>query len=100
LPIPLALRPPTPLWAYDDGSGLTGQSGSFGMAVVAQSGTPLTVSYTHMLPVTYPEWIPVDTRLTLLGNQVRLMTHLHGGSVGVIGRSTNCPTSARAISLN
>jgi hypothetical protein len=31
--------PPTPLWAYDDGSGLTGQAGSFGMAVVAQSGT-------------------------------------------------------------
>jgi hypothetical protein len=30
--------PPTPLWAYDDGSGLTGQAGSFGLAVVAQSG--------------------------------------------------------------
>ena len=39
--------PPTPLWAYDDGSGLAGQSGSFGMAVVAQSGTPLRVEYTH-----------------------------------------------------
>ncbi len=39
--------PPTPVWAYDDGSGLTGQSGSFGMAVAARSGTPLTVSYTH-----------------------------------------------------
>ena len=26
--------PPTPLWAYDDGSGLGGQAGSFGMAVV------------------------------------------------------------------
>jgi len=38
--------PPTPLWAYDDGSGLAGQAGSFGMAVVAQSGTPLTVNYT------------------------------------------------------
>jgi hypothetical protein len=23
--------PPTPLWAYDDGSGLAGQAGSFGM---------------------------------------------------------------------
>jgi len=34
--------PPTPLWAYDDGSGLEGQAGSFGMAVVAQSGTPVT----------------------------------------------------------
>jgi spore coat protein A len=73
--------PPTPLWAYDDGSGLGGQSGSFGMAVVAETGTPLTVTYTHDLPETYPDWLPVDTRLTPLGNQVRLMTHLHGGFV-------------------
>jgi spore coat protein A, manganese oxidase len=73
--------PATPLWAYDDGSGLAGQSGSFGMAVVAQSGAALRVSYTHALPETYPSWIPVDTRLTPLGNQVRLMTHLHGGFV-------------------
>jgi spore coat protein A, manganese oxidase len=73
--------PPTPLWAYDDGSGLGGQAGSFGVAVVAQSGTPLRVSYTHNLPPTYPSWIPVDTRLTPLGNQVRVMTHLHGGFV-------------------
>jgi spore coat protein A len=72
---------PTPLWAYDDGSGLGGQAGSFGMAVVAQSGTPITVSYTNGLPETYPSWIPVDTRLTPLGNEVRLMTHLHGGFV-------------------
>src|SRR5512141_2164781 len=42
--------PPTPIWAYDDGSGLGGQFGSFGMAVVAQSGTPLTVTYRHNLP--------------------------------------------------
>jgi spore coat protein A len=73
--------PPTPVWAYDDGSGLAGQAGSFGMALVAQSGTPLAVSYTHHLPDTYPSWIPVDTRLTPLGNKVRLMTHLHGGFV-------------------
>jgi spore coat protein A len=73
--------PPTPLWAYDDGSGLAGQAGSFGMAVVAQSGTPLSVSFTNNLPGSYPDWIPVDTRLTPLGNQVRLMTHLHGGFV-------------------
>src|SRR5258708_693198 len=59
--------PPTPLWAYDDGSGLAGQAGSFGMAVVAQSGIPLDVSYTHDLPATYPDWIPVDTHLTPLG---------------------------------
>ena len=73
--------PPTPLWAYDDGSGLAGQAGSFGMAVVAQTGTPLRVRYTHRLPETYPAWIPVDTRLTPLGNQVRIMTHLHGAFV-------------------
>ena len=73
--------PPTPIWAYDDGSGLTGQAGSFGMAVVAHSGTPLEVSFTHNLPTTYPDWLPVDTRETPLGNQVRLMTHLHGGFV-------------------
>jgi spore coat protein A len=73
--------PPTPFWAYDDGSGLSGQAGSFGMAVIAQSGTALTVHYTNQLPATYPAWIPVDTRLTPLGNQVRVMTHLHGGFV-------------------
>jgi spore coat protein A len=73
--------PPTPLWAYDDGSGLEGQFGSFGLAIVAQSGTPLEVSYTHNLPETYPAWLPVDTRLTPAGNAVRLMTHLHGGFV-------------------
>jgi spore coat protein A, manganese oxidase len=73
--------PPTPVWAYDDGSGLEGQAGSFGMAVVADSGTPLTVNFTHDLPATYPAWIPFDPRLTPLGNEVRLMTHLHGGFV-------------------
>src|SRR5512135_1511646 len=45
--------PATPFWAYDDGSGLAGQAGSFGMAVVARSGVPLNVSYTHALPATY-----------------------------------------------
>jgi spore coat protein A len=74
--------PPTPIWAYDDGSGLAGQAGSFGMAVVAQSGTPLTVRFKHALPATYPDRLPVDTRLTPLGSQVRLLTHLHGGFVG------------------
>jgi spore coat protein A, manganese oxidase len=73
--------PPTLLWAYDDGSGLGGQAGSFGMAVVAQSGTPLDISYTSNLPEIYPDWIPVDTRLTPLGNHVRVMTHLHGAFV-------------------
>ena len=73
--------PPTPLFAYDDGSGLAGQAGSFGMALVAQSGTPLHVSYTNELPETFPDWIPVDTRLTPLGRQIRPMAHLHGGFV-------------------
>src|SRR4029434_7378940 len=73
--------PATPIWAYDDGSGLAGQAGSFGMAVVAHSRTPLTMRFRHALPATYPDWLPVDTRLTPLGNQVRLMTHLHGGFV-------------------
>ncbi|HEX9350470.1 MAG TPA: twin-arginine translocation signal domain-containing protein, partial [Gaiellaceae bacterium] len=52
--------PPTPLWAYDDGSGLEGQAGSFGMAVVGHSGTALDVSFENRLPATYPPWIPVD----------------------------------------
>ena len=73
--------PPTPIWAYDDGSGLAGQAGSFGMAIVAQSGTPIKVSYTNGLPEKYPAWIPVDTRLAQRGRHVRLMTHLHGGFV-------------------
>jgi spore coat protein A, manganese oxidase len=73
--------PPTPLWAYDDGSGLGGQAGSFGMVVVATRGTPLSVSYKNNLPTPYPSWLPVDTRLTSLGNQVRVMTHLHEGFV-------------------
>jgi FtsP/CotA-like multicopper oxidase with cupredoxin domain len=51
------------------------------MALVAQSGTPIDVSYTNHLPERYPDWIPVDTRLTPRGNHVRLMTHLHGGFV-------------------
>jgi spore coat protein A len=74
--------PPTPVWAYDDGSGLAGQAGSFGMVLVARSGTPLRVSYTNHLPDVYPDWIPVDPRLTHgNGRKVRPMTHLHGGFV-------------------
>ena len=73
--------PPTPLWAYDDGSGLAGPAGSFGLAIGARSGTPLDITFTHNLPTTYPEWLPVDTRETPLGDRVRLMTHLHGGFV-------------------
>jgi spore coat protein A, manganese oxidase len=74
--------PRTPLWAYDDGSGLAGQTGSFGMVIAATSGRPLTVDFTHDLPPTYPAWIPVDTRLTPgHTSEVRVMTHLHGGFV-------------------
>jgi spore coat protein A len=73
--------PSTPFWAYDDGFGLAGQAGSFGVAVIAQTGTPIQASFTNELPQTYPAWIPVDTNLTPLGRQVRVMTHLHGGFV-------------------
>jgi spore coat protein A, manganese oxidase len=84
--VPIARRlhpmlPPTPIWAYDDGSGLSGQAGSFGMVVVAESGTPLRIDFTNGLPGTYPAWIPVDTRLTRFGHNVRVLTHLHGGFV-------------------
>src|SRR6266540_2219703 len=73
--------PPTPLFAYDDGSGLGGQAGSLGPAIIAQRGEDIDVSFTNKLPSTYPSWLPVDTRLTPLGDQVRVMTHLHGGFV-------------------
>lgn len=73
--------PPTPVWAYDDGSGLSGQAGSFGMAVVARTGTPLSMTFRNSLPAVYPSWLPVDERLVPLGDQVRVMTHLHGGFV-------------------
>jgi spore coat protein A len=85
--------PATPLWAYDDGSGLAGQAGSFGMALVAKTGTPVAVDFTNNLPQEYPAWIPVDTRLTPLGNRVRVMTHLHGGFVAANsdGNPANTP---------
>jgi spore coat protein A, manganese oxidase len=73
--------PPTPLWAYDDGSGLAGQAGSFAMVLVAHLDTPIQATFTHDLPAIYPSWIPVDTRLTPRADEVRLMTHLHGGFV-------------------
>jgi spore coat protein A len=74
--------PATPLWAYDDGSGLGGQAGSFGMVVVAQSGTPVDMTFTNALPAVFPPWLPVDTRLTATHDDtVRVMTHLHGGFV-------------------
>jgi spore coat protein A len=74
--------PPTPLWAYDDGSGLVGQAGSLGLVVVAHSGTPVSASFTNDLPGEFPAWLPVDTRLTPHHDRsVRVMTHLHGGFV-------------------
>jgi spore coat protein A len=73
--------PATPVFAYDDGSGLGGQAGSFGMTLVARTGVPLQIDYANELPDTYPAWIPVDTRLTPRGARVRTMAHLHGGFV-------------------
>ena len=72
--------PATPLFAYDDGSGLTGQAGSFGMVIGARAGAPITMSVTNRISE-YPAWIPVDTRLTPLGTAMRALTHLHGGFV-------------------
>lgn len=83
--------PPTPVWAYDDGSGLAGQAGSFGMAVVAHRGVPLSMRFTNGLPARYPARIPVDTRLTPRGDEVRVMTHLHGGFVA--GESDGNPVT-------
>ena len=73
--------PPTPLWAYDDGSGLAGQAGSFGMALVAHKWNACRHQLYAQSASHLPCWLPVDTRETPLGNQVRLMTHLHGGFV-------------------
>jgi spore coat protein A len=74
--------PPTPLWAYDDGSGLGGQAGSFGMAVGAHSGTAVDMTFRNELPEEFPSWLPVDTRLTATHDRTtRVMTHLHGGFV-------------------
>jgi hypothetical protein len=74
--------PPTPLWAYDDGSGLGGQAGSFGMVVIAHSGTPVDITFTNALGAEFPPWLPVDTRLTATHDRTaRVMTHLHGGFV-------------------
>src|SRR4030095_11565669 len=46
--------PPTPFWAYDDGSRLGGQAGSFGMAILTQRGTALRVRYTPETPCALP----------------------------------------------
>jgi spore coat protein A len=74
--------PPTPLLAYDDGSGLAGQAGSFGMVVLARSGTPVDMTFTNNLGTEFPPWLPVDTRLTATHDRTaRVMTHLHGGFV-------------------
>jgi spore coat protein A len=74
--------PPTPLWAYDDGSGLGGQAGSLGIVVLAQSGTPVDMTFENALPGRFPAWLPVDPRLTATHDDtVRVMTHLHGGFV-------------------
>jgi spore coat protein A len=73
--------PETPFWAYDEGH-LEDQAGSFGLAVVGRTGTPLTLDFTNDLPATYPSWIPVDPELTFQNSTaVRILTHLHGGFV-------------------
>jgi spore coat protein A, manganese oxidase len=82
--------PETPLWAYD-GPGIGDQEGSFGMAVAAQTGTPVTMRFTNELPKSYPSWIPVDVDKAKFGSEVRVMTHLHGGFVA--GESDGNPVA-------
>ena len=38
------------------------------------------IDFTHDLPVTYPEWIPVDTRLTVPSVWPDMVT-FHGGPI-------------------
>jgi hypothetical protein len=59
--------PPTPFWAYDDGSGLGGQAGRLGWRWSPKRHA-IDVNYTHALP-TRIRLIPVDTRLTPLGDR-------------------------------
>ena len=62
--------PPTPLWAYDDGSGLGG-SGRLvrdGGRRAERHAARRRASRTPC-PATYPDWLPVDTRLTPLGQR-------------------------------
>jgi spore coat protein A, manganese oxidase len=74
--------PPTTFWAYDDGSGLAGQDGSFGLVLAAERGRPVEATFENRLPERFPSWIPVDTRLTPFhDDSVRPITHLHGGFV-------------------
>ena len=73
--------PPTPLWAYDDGSGLAWPSG-----IVRHGGHRADRhAAEHKLHEPPPRHLPgVDSyrhAADPLGNQVRVMTHLHGGFV-------------------
>ena len=74
--------PPTPIWAYDDGSGLAGQAGSFGMAVVAHSGTPLDRAL-HARASGHLSRTGCRSTRDSRRSAIRceLMTHLHGGFV-------------------
>ena len=74
--------PETTFWAYDDGSGLAGQAGSFGLVLAAERGRAVDATFENRLPKTFPSWIPVDRRLTPFHDgSVRPITHLHGGFV-------------------
>ncbi|HET7450419.1 MAG TPA: multicopper oxidase domain-containing protein, partial [Gaiellaceae bacterium] len=85
--------PPTPVWAYDDGSGLAAQAGSFGMAIAAERDVSIEATFTNRLPEVYPEWIPDDRRLLPSDDDtVRLMTHLHGGFVSAADDGNPCIT--------
>ena len=66
--------PPTTLWGFDDGTGPQ----SPGPTIVAQSGTPLDITWQNDLPATHV--LGVD-RCLAADDVPRSIIHLHGGHV-------------------
>jgi spore coat protein A len=80
--------PKTNVWRFDGsvnegGIGNPGNAygGYLGPTIVAQKGTPLTVSYVNGLGGKYPYWLPVDKNFGVSRDQIVTLTHLHGAFV-------------------
>jgi FtsP/CotA-like multicopper oxidase with cupredoxin domain len=72
---------PIPVWGYNDG--VEKKSGYLGPTIVAERGTPTTVTYANALPTKH--LLNVDpTLMQMKGKPVnsRILTHLHGGHIG------------------
>jgi spore coat protein A len=70
---------PIPVWGYQGGAKT---SGYLGPTIVAQKGTPTTVTYANALPTKH--LLNVDpTLMQMRGKPVnsRILTHLHGGHI-------------------